>query len=164
MGSTSCLAFIEQGNWKITCPMCKNRIFVDLVTDTAVCTYCYPSMNAMAYKPIEGGLLEQVPHPRLREKTRKQAEEEGCLYSAEYPAEKAQIEAVLRARPAARNMNWYHEAHPLLLAKGMDRETVDDLIAENTANGVDMTDFKLPELVANVVDPEGDVVVKRKVK
>ncbi len=156
-------AFMEHGHWKMFCPVCKNRIFIDLVTDTAVCSYCYPSMNAMAFKPIEGGLLEQVPHVRLREKTRKQAEQDGCLYSAEYPAERVQIEAVMRERPTAQNMNWYYEGHPYMLANGMEKQTVEDLIAENEGNGVDMKDFVLPELnVDSKLDPDGDVVVKRK--
>ena len=146
MSNTTYPAFVEFGDWMIACPNCGKHIYVDQVTDRAVCTRCYPSLLANAMQPIQGGLFRPVPDVLLREETRARAEVEGCMYQAAYPAERIQIEAVLRARPAKRNMNWYYEGHPTLIRLGRQFESVEDLINENSAYGVDMTNFVLPDL------------------
>ncbi len=54
----------------------------------------------------------------------------------DFPPDKADIEAVLELRPERANRNWYPEG-ALTVHAG---ETLDDLIAENRANGVDVPD------------------------
>jgi hypothetical protein len=139
-------AFMEFGVWMVVCPVCGTHVKIDTITHTAVCTYCNPSLLAMALQPIQGGLFRPVADVLLREETRKKALEAGSVFDAAYPEEKVQIEAVLRERPAPRFMNWYYEGHLTLKRLGREQETVDDLIGENVGNGVDMAAFELPEI------------------
>ena len=55
-------------------------------------------------------------------------------YIVDFPPDRAAIEAVLELRPERANQNWYPEG-ALPVQAG---ETLDDLIAENRAHGVDV--------------------------
>ena len=127
--------FVENGEWKALCPTCGNSCHVDLISNTIVCSTCYPSLRAMAYQQISGGLLRPVPDVQMRSDARRQAEADGAVYDVTFPAEREQIEQVLRARPTKYNMHWYYENHPTLKRLGKTVETVADLMAENEAHG-----------------------------
>jgi hypothetical protein len=66
-------------------------------------------------------------------------------YLVYFPADKADIEAVLELRPERANQNWYPEG-ALAVHAG---ETLNDLIEENRAHGVDVPDHLEGRAVSN---------------
>ena len=148
-------AYIEHGKWKVDCPVCGRGIRVDMATSKAVCKFCYPELLAVAFQPPEGtmdyfaalarserglqkpdGVWRKVPDTERRAEGLMKAQESGNIHRAAYPKNKSAIEAVLRQRPRAMNMNWYYKGHYKLLAFQMDEETLADLVADNLRHGV----------------------------
>lgn len=114
-------AFMNHGRWIILCPRCHTAL--EAIEGSVVCGVCFPKIRAQALELIDGGLLRSVPDSVLVAGATKQAEERGEKYAIKFPAERSQIEAVLRQRANVANINW----HP--------GETVADLIEQNKAHG-----------------------------
>jgi|SRR5690242_5455827 len=137
-------AYMDRGIWWVDCTVCGMRLKVDQSTHRAICTHCYPDLLTTLQHWLKPNLSRTVPDIELRDKALKQAQEDGHHYTATFPAERAQIEAVLRMRPSPVNMNWYPPGHSANRRHGFEEQTVGDLIKENHEHGVDMTNFKLP--------------------
>lgn len=115
-------AYMNHGSWLYDCPRCKTHI--DAEHD--ICPRCWPQANAKAFRPIPGtDLLRRVPDPELVEQVREQAQKRGELYRPVFPAERDDIEHILRYR-ATPHMNW------------VPGESIDFLIAESLQNGDDI--------------------------
>jgi hypothetical protein len=96
-------AFLNHGRWLVTCPDCGVAL---LAQPELVCPVCFPSIQAKAFQPIQGGLLRPVDDVEIIERTRLQAREAGRELNPIYPVERQQIEKILRQRPSRANFNW----------------------------------------------------------
>lgn len=112
-------AICNNSEWKIKCPRCDNW----LLATVTICPVCYPGVFAKALQPIPGGLFRPVEDVELVQQTIATAIERGDELQAVYPAERAQIEAVLNLRPIRSTRNWE------------PNETLADLIAQNIEHG-----------------------------
>jgi hypothetical protein len=114
-------AHYRHGRWRMHCPKCGATL--PAWEDGVVCPREHPGMMAKALQPIAGGLFRPVPDTELIEQARASAQEKGELYTPAFPAEREQIERILRLRPSPRNMNWD------------PTETVRDLLVQNIQHG-----------------------------
>jgi len=114
-------AFMNHGRWIFYCPRC--GVGLPANEDGVVCPSDWPGINAMAFQQIENGLLRPVHDMAKINETRMQAEERGELYFPVFPAQRSEIEEILRMRPSAANMNWIPE------------ETLEILRDQNVAHG-----------------------------
>lgn len=112
---------MNHGRWIVRCPRCNNHLQVD--ERDVICPVCWPGMKAKLYQPVENGLLRPVHDMQTIERTREQARQRGEVYLPEFPAERQEIEEILRCRRNIANMNW------------IPSETVQFLIDENVAHG-----------------------------
>lgn len=97
-------AYMNNGRWLMNCLKCGTPL--PAWESGVVCPRCYPGMLARAFQPLPGGLLRPVADIEIVEQTRKKANGNGEEYAPSFPAEKTEIEKILRLRPAAKNMNW----------------------------------------------------------
>lgn len=114
-------AYMNYGRWIMICPRCTTAL---PAWDTGVvCPKCYPDMMAKAFRPLKNGDLRPVTDVELVEAARSQARAADEEYFPIYPAERGQIEAILRLRPSPANMNW------------IETETLEDLCNQNLEHG-----------------------------
>lgn len=122
-------AIYNHGRWIALCPNCAAQGVTSAVHvrpgDLFVCPEEHEDLLAITYIPNQkkAGAFNAVPDEAKREEARQTAIRQGSAYEIIFPADKAKIEAVLRARPVTAR-NW-HEG-----------ETVADLIAENAERGI----------------------------
>lgn len=122
-------AIYNHGRWVAICPLCAAEGVTSAVQvkpgDLFICPEENEDLLAMTYipNPKKSGAFNMVPDDAKREEARQTALRLGHALEVIFPAEKAKIEAVLRARPVTAR-NW----HP--------GETVAALIAENAEMGV----------------------------
>lgn len=98
-------AYMNHGHWVIHCP--KDGTALPAWDTGVICPRCYPGMLAKALKQLPNGLFRPVADLEMIEKARATARKLNEEYFPQYPAEKAEIEQILRLRPAPQNMNWY---------------------------------------------------------
>jgi uncharacterized Zn finger protein (UPF0148 family) len=114
-------AFMNNGRWIMICPQCGTPL--PAREHGVICPRCYPGMLAKALRPLSNGDLRPVTDQELVSAARAAAHRAGEEYYPEYPAEREQIERILRMRPDRKNMNW------------ILTETLDDLRAQNVEHG-----------------------------
>lgn len=118
---TEVIPFMNHGRWVFSCPRC--RTFLEASADQVICGVCHPGIRAKALKPVSGGAFRPVPDEELIAEARKEAEERGEHYVMQFPAERAQIESIVRLRKRLQDVNW----HP--------GESIQDLIEQSRAHG-----------------------------
>lgn len=115
-------AFMNNGRWLIRCLKCSTPLRV-WNAQGVVCPVCHPGIMAKALLPIKNGLMRPVPDTEIVDAARREAALANEEYFPEYPAERSQIEEILRMRPARSNMNW------------IPGETLEILREQNIAHG-----------------------------
>lgn len=100
----------NHGRWVAICPACLQEglqvASVVKAGDVFICPNDYPDLMATTLMPNPRvkGAFDPIPDQPLREETRQRAIEKGVAYQVVFPAEKSEIEHILRARPVhARN-------------------------------------------------------------
>lgn len=100
-------AHMNHGRWLIMCSTCSAPLLAQ--ENGAVCPIEYPGITAKYHLPLPPpypvGATKTMADNFEIDKARAQADAAGELYFADYPADKAAIEAVLRERKLE-NMNW----------------------------------------------------------
>lgn len=114
-------AYVNNGRWIMDCPTCATPL--PARETPVVCPRCHPDMLARAWRQMSNGDLRPVVDYELVAAAQTHAREKDEEYTPIYPAEREQIERILRMRPAPKNMNWIPE------------ETVQDLIDQNVEHG-----------------------------
>lgn len=114
-------AFMNFGRWAFRCPRCLTAL--EAKEEGVVCGVCWPQVRALAFVTTSDHLMRPVPDRELRAQAVKEATEAGEFWKPVFPAERSEIEAILRMRPDIANMNW------------IPSETLDDLIQQNIAYG-----------------------------
>jgi hypothetical protein len=114
-------SYMNNGRWLIHCPKCDTALPAQ--ESGVICPRCHPGMLAKAYKMLPSGLLRPVADVDLIQETLIHARSLNEEYFPEWPPDKAEIERILRLRPAAKHMNW----HP--------GETLADLRLQNIQHG-----------------------------
>ena len=122
-------AEVNHGRWIAFCPVCRDQgMVVALIVEPGVPFVCpeeFPETLAttMVPNPRVKGAFNTVPDEAARQEARELAISRGKAFEVLFPANKKEIEDVLRVRPVAAR-NWYSP------------KTADDLRRENVENGV----------------------------
>lgn len=100
-------AHFNHGRWIAFCPKC-NTASVVTPNSPMVCAGEYPNLLAktLVPNPHMAGAFNSVPDEFLRREARQAALDAGEAYEVIFPAEKAEIEKILRARPV-HGRNWF---------------------------------------------------------
>lgn len=114
-------AYMNNGRWILDCPVCSTPL--PCRPAGVVCPRCYPNMLAKAYRRLPNGDLRPVVDQELVAKAQADARKADAIYHGVFPAEREQIERILRLRPAPKHMNW------------ISTETLEDLRAQNLEHG-----------------------------
>lgn len=114
-------AYMNNGRWIITCPCCDTPL--PAWESGVVCPRCYPNMLAKALRPLPNGNLRPVQDLELVTAAQESARAADAEYFPIFPADREQIERILRCRPDRKNMNWIFT------------ETLDDLRTQNIEHG-----------------------------
>lgn len=115
-------AFFMNGRWLVKCPKCNNIHRAD--GNTLVCPACWTGLNAQKIVIDKFGAMVPAPHVEMIFETRDKAIAAGELYEIAYPANKAEIEHILRVREIE-NMSW------------LPGESIEQLIQENIEHGLE---------------------------
>jgi hypothetical protein len=97
-------AYLNHGRWIIHCPRCDTAL--PAKEEGMVCPICWPGVNAKALQPIPGGLFRPVADAELINQVKAKAKAKGELYAPVFPAEKEEIEKIVRMRPKVYHVNW----------------------------------------------------------
>lgn len=114
-------AFMNYARWIFRCPRCGTAL--EAKEEGVVCGVCWPQSRATAFVQTHDHLLRPVPDQELRAQALNEAKQAGEFWMPVFPAERSEIEAVLRLRSSHENMNWESD------------ETLADLIEQNISNG-----------------------------
>lgn len=114
-------AFMNHCRWIFRCPRCQTAL--EAKEEGVVCGVCWPQARATALTQTADNLLRPVPDRELRSKALEEARQAGEMWMPTFPAERSEIEAILRMRPLPSQMNW----SPV--------ETVEDLRQQNLERG-----------------------------
>lgn len=114
-------AFMNYSRWIFRCPRCGTAL--EAKEGGVVCGVCWPQSRAMAFVQTTDHLLRPVPDHDLRAQAVNDAKEAGEFWIPVFPAERSEIESVLRLRPSHENMNW------------TPAESLADLIQQNIDRG-----------------------------
>lgn len=119
--------YMNHGRWLMDCPVCGTPILV-IDEKELICPACFPDMLAKIFLPLPSppyppGATRPADDFERIAKARQKAREQGQAWRPKFPAERQQIERVLRKR-RMENMNW------------KPGETLADLSAENKAHGL----------------------------
>ena len=112
------IAYMNHGRWLHNCLECDTP----LPADKDICPICFPDIQSTLLQHVRGKLYRPVPDVEKRGQVRSQAASNNKLYKPDYPAQREQIERVLRERKRE-NMNWE------------PGETLEMLIADNIRHG-----------------------------
>lgn len=105
-------AEFNHGRWVAICPNCLREgmqvASVVKIGDVFICPNDYPNLLAttLVPNPRVAGAFNPVPDQPLREETHQAALLAGEYYEVVFPAEKSEIERVLRVRPVHAR-NWF---------------------------------------------------------
>lgn len=113
-------AYMNHGRWLIHCPRCASALPAE--EQGIVCPVCWPGIRAKAFTQLPNGLLRPVADREIVEATRAKADAQGEVWKPVWPADKAEIEDILRRRKI-QHMNWE------------PGETLEFLLAESVEHG-----------------------------
>jgi hypothetical protein len=106
-------AQVNHGRWIVICPRCQSLGIIsaaEVATDETmfVCPEEYPATHAnmLIPHPRQKGAFLSAPDKETRKQARQTAIDIGDAYEIVFPAEKTEIERLLRYRPRAAR-NWY---------------------------------------------------------
>ena len=114
-------AYMNNGRWIMACPVCSTPL--PCRETGVICPRCYPHVMAKAWRQLPNGDLRPVQDMELVAAAQMDARAKDEEYFPLYPAEREQIERILRCRPDRKNMNW------------IPSETLADLRAQNIEHG-----------------------------
>lgn len=106
-------AELNHGRWVACCPACLKEglqvASIAKVGEPFICPNDYPNLLATTLMPNPRvpGAFNPVPDLPLQEETRQAVLKTGDYYEVIFPAEKSEIERILRARPVHAR-NWFN--------------------------------------------------------
>lgn len=117
-------AYLNYGRWLVRCPKHGKNGLLEVTPQTKdyIAPCCFPGIVASFPSVIKGRVM-QLPDVSARATARKLAQQAGEIYSIEFPENMQEILDIVKLRPI-QNQNW------------IMGETIDQLQADNVANGI----------------------------